>query len=133
MRGLVKVLVFLFLIGCQKGCQPAHAPVSGDASPVPAGAGSAVGLGAVQAVGSCDAMLSVEVLLGPVVLPVVLRAETRADAAGATTGHVGVDVAGILTARCAISPASPDGACAVGGLAPRLLGAPAEVVPGGQP
>jgi hypothetical protein len=89
-------------------------------------------LGAVQAVGSCDAMLSVEVLLGPVVLPVVLRAETRADAAGNTTGHVGVDVAGLLTARCAISPASPDGACAVGGLAPRLLGAPAEVQ-GGQP
>jgi hypothetical protein len=75
------LMVLMFLLGCSGGCQPAHAPVSGDASPVPAG--SAVALGAVQAVGSCDAMLSVEVLLGPVVLPVVLRAETRADAAEA--------------------------------------------------
>lgn len=117
---VLKFLVLMFLLGCGSGCQPAHAPVSSDASPVPAG--SAVGLGTVQAVGSCDAMLSVEVLVGPLSLPVVLRAETRADAAGATTGHVGVDVAGLLTARCAISPASPDGACAVGGLLQR--GAP---------
>lgn len=122
MRRVMGFLVLGFLLGSHGGCQPAHAPVSGDASPVPAGAGSAVELGAVQAVGSCDAMLSVEVLVGPLSLPVVLRAETRADAAGATTGHVGVDVAGLLTARCAISPASPDGACAVGGLLQR--GAP---------
>lgn len=127
MRKVFGFFVLMFLLGCNQSCQPAHAPVQGDASPLPAG--SPVGLGAVAATGTCDAAVSLDLLLGPVILPLSIRAQTSATAGGATTGHVGVDLAGLLTARCAISPASPEGLCAVGGLAPRLL-TPAPIAEG---
>jgi len=122
MLKVLKFLVLMFLIGCQKGCQPQSQTLPDGAS-APMSPAGPVSLGSVSAGGTCDAALTVEVILGPFVLPLFLRAQTSADARGATTGHVSVDVGGLLTARCAVSPAHPDGMCAVGGLAPRLMGA----------
>ena len=127
MRGL-SIIIMLILLACDTGCQPQGATLpDGGSAPAPAGA---VALGEVSAQGQCSGTVGAEIILGPLVLPVVVRADTHATAEGATEGAVSLDVGGLLTARCLISPARPTGLCAVGGLAPRLIAPEAS---GGQP
>lgn len=127
----LKFLVLMFLLGCGSGCQPVHAPTVPDGESAPAAVG-AFGLGDVSAQGTCNGTVSMDLTIGPLLVPVVVRADTSADADGRAEGTVSLDVGGLLTARCLISRAKPKGLCAVGGLAPRLMAAPAEAQ-GGAP
>lgn len=130
MRAL-KFLVLMFLLGCNGGCQPVHAPTVPDGESAPAAVG-AFGLGDVSAQGTCNGTVSMDLTIGPLLVPVVVKADTSADADGRAEGTVSLDAGGLLTARCLISRVKPKGLCAVGGLAPRLMPAPAEAQ-GGAP
>lgn len=125
MRKVLGFFALLFLLNCNGGCQPVHAPTVPDGESAPAAVG-AFGLGDVSAQGTCNGTVSMDLTIGPLLVPVVVRADTSADADGRADGTVSLDVGGLLTARCLISRAKPKGLCAVGGLAPRLMTSPSE-------
>lgn len=120
---MLKILCVLALLLC--ACQPTG-PLNADPDAPPAPL--PYGLGAVEVAGSCQAQLDVVLVVGPMALPLALRADTTASPDG-TRGQVSIDIGGLVTALCLVSPdVAPEGRCAVGGLLPRMA-APA----GGRP
>lgn len=120
MLKLIRALILMILLGCQPACQPTG-PASADPDAPAAPPSLPYGLGAVAVEGSCQAQLDVEVVVGPIVIPLALHADTTA-APGGTRGQVSIDVGGLVTALCLVSPeTSPEGRCAVGGLVPRMV------------
>lgn len=116
---LLPVLSLVCLVLCA-ACQ-VGGPSAADPDAPAAPPSLPYGLGAVAVEGSCQAQLDVDLLLGPMSLPLSLRADTTA-APGGTRGQVSIDVGGLVTALCLVSPeTSPEGRCAVGGLVPRMV------------
>ncbi len=121
MRYLFSLCVFILF-----ACQPPT--VNGTPSP---GAQTPVQLGAVIAEGQCRGALGVDLQVGILSLPIRADLDTHASPEGAM-GVVGLDIAGLLQARCTIFKG--EGSCSVTGvLAPRPteqpLGTPAAPQP----
>ena len=130
---ILRVLALLLLLGgCAEGCVSSP-PIEGTA---PAEGGELpFGVEAVAVEGTCAATLGATLRVGPIMLPFDARLDTRAGSAGETTGQVSMDIGGLVSALCVVSPdMGPIGRCAVGGLASRLVPpAPAASTPDASP
>lgn len=89
----------------------------GEVAQGPRSQAAAVGVEDVRADGACAARLGLTLRLGGLRLPLALDARTEAGSEGRTRGEVGVDVAGVVAARCAVE--GGEAACEAGGLLSR--------------